>query len=114
MSARSRVSACATTPGMSSRYETRRVIYDGATEVDMVINVGALKAGDLAFVECDIAVVVSACKDCGVLSKVIIEAGAVDGRGESVGVRAVQGGGRDYVKTSTGFGLAVQRLRTWS
>ena len=56
------------------QFETRRVIYDGANEVDMVINVGALKSGDLAVVERDIAAVVGACRDCGVLSKVIIEA----------------------------------------
>ena len=56
------------------QYETRRVIYDGAREVDMVINVGALKSGDLAFVERDIGAVASACRECGVLSKVIIEA----------------------------------------
>src|SRR5689334_2102968 len=37
------------------QYETRRAIYDGAREIDMVINVGALKSGDLAFVERDIA-----------------------------------------------------------
>jgi deoxyribose-phosphate aldolase len=56
------------------QYETRRVIYDGANEVDMVINVGALKSGDLTVVERDIAAVVGACRECGVLSKVIIEA----------------------------------------
>ena len=44
------------------------------SEVDMVINVGALKSGDLGVVERDIAAVASACRDCGVLSKVIIEA----------------------------------------
>ena len=51
------------------QYETRRVIYDGANEVDMVINVGALKSGDLGVVERDIAAVVSACRDCGVLEQ---------------------------------------------
>ena len=56
------------------QYETRRAIYDGATEIDMVINVGALKSGDLRTVERDIAAVVDACRQCGVVSKVIIEA----------------------------------------
>ena len=47
------------------QYETRRAIFDGATEIDMVINVGALKSGDLRTVEADIAAVVSACRNAG-------------------------------------------------
>ena len=54
--------------------ETRRAIFDGAREIDMVINIGALKSGDLATVGRDIEAVTSACKEAGVLSKVIIEA----------------------------------------
>jgi deoxyribose-phosphate aldolase len=42
----------------AKHYETRRVIFDGATEVDNVINIGALKSGDLQVVERDIAAVV--------------------------------------------------------
>jgi deoxyribose-phosphate aldolase len=63
----------ATTPD-TKHYETRRVIFDGATEVDMVINVGALKSGDLRLVERDIEAVTAPCREAGVLSKVIIEA----------------------------------------
>src|SRR5687767_12161580 len=55
-------------------YETRRAIFDGAREVDMVINIGALKSGDLHAVERDIEAVVIPCRDAGALSKVIIEA----------------------------------------
>src|SRR3954464_11569787 len=55
-------------------YETRRAIFDGATEIDMVINVGALKSGDLRVVERDIEAVVGPCRECGAVSKVIIEA----------------------------------------
>src|SRR5580704_1021154 len=51
-------------------YETRRAIFDGAREIDMVINVGALKSGDLRIVERDIDAVVSTCHDGGSLSKV--------------------------------------------
>ena len=58
----------------TKQYETRRVIFDGASEVDMVINVGALKSGDLRTVERDIEAVVAPCRDAGVTSKVIIEA----------------------------------------
>src|SRR3954468_9481734 len=55
-------------------YETQRAIFDGAREIDTVINVGALKSGDLRVVERDIEAVVLPCRDCDVLSKVIIEA----------------------------------------
>jgi deoxyribose-phosphate aldolase len=63
----------ATTPDVKN-YETRRVIFDGAREVDMVINIGALKSNDLRLVEKDIEAVTSACREAGVTSKVIIEA----------------------------------------
>ena len=86
------------------QYETRRVIYDGANEVDMVINVGALKSGELGVVERDIAAVVSACKDCGVLSKVIIEAALLTDEEKVTACALSKAAGADYVKTSTGFG----------
>ena len=54
-------------------YEARRAIFDGAREVDMVINVGALKSGDDCGVEEDIRAVVEAAHENGVLCKVIIE-----------------------------------------
>ena len=50
------------------------MIFDGAREVDMVINVGALKSGDLHAVERDIEAVTAPCHDCGAITKVIIEA----------------------------------------
>ena len=84
--------------------EARRVIYDGASEVDMVINVGALKSGDLTVVERDIAAVVAACKDCGVLSKVIIEAALLTDEEKISACALSKAAGADYVKTSTGFG----------
>ncbi len=85
-------------------FETRRVIYDGATEVDMVINVGALKSGDLGVVERDIAGVVAACRECGVLSKVIIEAALLTDEEKVSACALSKAAGADYVKTSTGFG----------
>src|SRR5687767_14472518 len=51
-------------------YETRRAIFDGAREIDMVINVGALKSGDLHSVERDIEAVVAPCRERGALCKV--------------------------------------------
>ena len=86
------------------QFETRRVIYDGANEVDMVINVGALKSGDLGTVERDIAAVVAACRDCGVLSKVIIEAALLTEDEKVSACVLAKAAGADYVKTSTGFG----------
>jgi deoxyribose-phosphate aldolase len=86
------------------QYETRRVIYDGASEVDMVINVGALKSGDLGVVERDIEGVVSVCRDCGALSKVIIEAALLTDEEKVTACSLAKAAGADYVKTSTGFG----------
>jgi deoxyribose-phosphate aldolase len=86
------------------QYEARRVIFDGATEVDMVINVGALKSGDLALVESDITGVVSACRGCRVLSKVIIEAALLTDEEKITACALAKAAGADYVKTSTGFG----------
>ena len=63
----------ATTPDVK-HYETRRAIFDGAGEIDMVINIGALKSGDVRLVERDIEAVAAPCREAGALSKVIIEA----------------------------------------
>ncbi len=85
-------------------YETRRAITDGATEIDMVINVGALKSGDLRLVEQDIEGVASACRACGVTSKVIIEAALLTDDEKVTACTLAKAAGADFVKTSTGFG----------
>jgi deoxyribose-phosphate aldolase len=85
------------------QYETRRVIYDGATEVDMVINIGALKSGDLRTVERDIEAVVDPCRQCGVVSKVIIEAALLTDEEKITASTLSKAAGADFVKTSTGF-----------
>ncbi len=85
-------------------YETRRAIFDGAREIDMVINVGALKSGDLHVVERDIEAVTSPCRDAGVLSKVIIEAALLTDDEKVTACTLAKAAGADYVKTSTGFG----------
>jgi deoxyribose-phosphate aldolase len=85
------------------QYETRRVIFDGASEVDMVINVGALKSGDVRLVERDIDAVAAACRECGVLSKVIIEAALLTDEEKVTACTLSKAAGADYVKTSTGF-----------
>ncbi len=93
----------ATTPDVKA-YETRRAITDGATEIDMVINVGALKSGDLRQVELDIEGVASACRACGVTSKVIIEAALLTDEEKVTACTLAKAAGADFVKTSTGFG----------
>jgi deoxyribose-phosphate aldolase len=85
-------------------YETRRVIFDGAREVDMVINVGALKSGDLRLVERDIEAVAAPCRDAGVTSKVIIEAALLSDDEKVAACTLAKAAGADFVKTSTGFG----------
>ncbi len=84
-------------------YETRRAIFDGAREIDMVINVGALKSGDLRTVECDIEAVTKPCREAGVLSKVIIEAALLTDDEKVTACTLSKAAGADYVKTSTGF-----------
>ena len=84
--------------------ETKRVIADGAREVDMVINIGALKSGDLRAVERDIAAVVAPCRECDVISKVIIEAAYLSDEEKVTACTLAKAAGADFVKTSTGFG----------
>ena len=88
----------------TKQYETRRAIFDGATEIDMVLNVGALKSGDLRLVEQDIEGVTSACRSAGVVSKVIIEAALLSDEEKVTASTLTKAAGADFVKTSTGFG----------
>jgi deoxyribose-phosphate aldolase len=93
----------ATTPDVK-HYETRRAIFDGATEIDMVLNVGALKSGDLRVVERDIEAVTAPCRDSGVTSKVIIEAALLTDAEKVTACTLAKAAAADFVKTSTGFG----------
>jgi deoxyribose-phosphate aldolase len=88
----------------AKQFETRRAIFDGATEIDMVINIGALKSGDLRTVQHDIESVVEPCRRCGVLSKVIIEAALLTDEEKVTASTLSKAAGADFVKTSTGFG----------
>ena len=85
-------------------YETRRAIFDGAREIDMVINVGALKSGNLRVVERDIEAVTGPCRESGVLSKVIIEAALLTDDEKVAACTLAKAAAADFVKTSTGFG----------
>ncbi|MCC7126000.1 MAG: deoxyribose-phosphate aldolase [Acidobacteria bacterium] len=93
----------ATTPDVK-QYEARRAIFDGATEIDMVLNVGALKSGDVRTVTDDIRAVVGACAERGVTSKVILETALLTDEEKVTACTLAKAAGADFVKTSTGFG----------
>jgi deoxyribose-phosphate aldolase len=84
--------------------EARRALRDGAREIDMVINIGALKGGEHDLVRRDIAGVSDACREVGALNKVIIEAAYLSDEEKVVACRLAVAGRAHYVKTSTGFG----------
>ena len=83
--------------------EAREAIADGASEIDMVINICALKDGRLDFVREDIRAVVAASHPTAIV-KVIIEESALSPDEIASAARLVMEAGGDFVKTSTGFG----------
>lgn len=83
-------------------FETQDAIRNGAQECDMVINVGALKEGNVDLVEQDIRAVVEAAN--GTLVKVIIETCYLTDEEKTLACKAAARAGADFVKTSTGFG----------
>lgn len=93
----------ATTPDVKA-FEARRALFDGASEIDMVVNVGALKSGDLALVEQDIGAVTDVCRHVHATSKVIIEAALLTDEEKVTACVIAKAAGADFVKTSTGFG----------
>jgi deoxyribose-phosphate aldolase len=92
----------ATLPDVKA-YEARRAIMEGAREVDMVINVGALKSGDDCLVEHDIRSVVEVAHEYDVTCKVIIETALLTDEEKVRACQAAKNAGADFVKTSTGF-----------
>ena len=84
--------------------ETRRAIRDGAEEIDMVINIGALKSRNFDLVFRDIRLVCEACEDGGAVSKVIIEAALLTDEEKVKACVLAKKARANYVKTSTGFG----------
>ena len=91
----------ANTPEVKA-FEAENAIQNGATEVDMVINIGALKGGDDALVQRDIESVVNVSKGKA-LSKVIIETALLTDEEKVRACELAKKAGADYVKTSTGF-----------
>jgi len=84
-------------------FEAETAIKDGATEIDMVMNIGALKAGDLTLVARDIHEVVEVGHEAGVIVKVIIETGLLNEEEKVTACLLAKEAGADFVKTSTGF-----------
>jgi deoxyribose-phosphate aldolase len=93
-------------------FEAETALADGATELDMVLNIGLLRSGRLAEVEDDIRAVVAASGDA--IVKVILENAYLDHHQKVAGCRAAEAAGADFVKTSTGFapgGATMDDLR---
>ena len=84
-------------------FEAERAIADGAHELDMVLHVGRLRAGDLDHVRADVKAVVDAAHRSGVLVKVILENCYLTDEQKRAGCRLCEEAGADWVKTSTGF-----------
>ena len=87
-------------------YETRAALRNGAREIDMVINIGALKSGERDLVGEDIARVSDACREVGALNKVIIETALLTDEEKVVACLLAKGARADFVKTSTGYASA--------
>ncbi len=85
-------------------FEAQKAVRDGAKEVDMVINVGALKSRDYELVERDIASVARAVQADGAILKVIIETALLTDEEKVAASQLAKVAGADFVKTSTGFG----------
>lgn len=94
-------------------HEAARAVEQGATEVDMVVDLGQVLAGQWGAVEADVAAVKAACGP--VLLKVILETAALAPEQVVEGCRRSEAGGAQYVKTSTGFhpagGASVEVVR---
>jgi deoxyribose-phosphate aldolase len=93
-------------------FEAEAALEDGATELDMVLNIGLLRSGRLDEVEKDIRAVVAASGDA--IVKVILENAYLDHNQKVAGCRVAETAGADFVKTSTGFapgGATLDDLR---
>jgi deoxyribose-phosphate aldolase len=92
-------------------YEARRAIFDGAREIDMVMQIGALKSEDYNLVEDDIAKLAEVVHQEDVLLKVIIETALLTDEEKVKACLLCKSAGADYVKTSTGFSKAGATVR---
>ena len=86
--------------------ETEIALRAGAHEIDMVINVGALKSGERDSVQREIASIAAACHEGGAILKVILETALLSDELKRIACRLSKDAGADFVKTSTGFSTA--------
>lgn len=86
--------------------ETRAALRDGAREIDMVLNLGALKDGKITVVLTDIQAVVQLCQSAGAISKVIFETCLLTDAEKVLACELCITSGANFVKTSTGFSSA--------
>lgn len=89
-------------PASTKAAAAARVVEAGASEVDIVVNLGALKSGDLATVGADVAAVRAAIP--GKVLKVILETGLLSVEEARLAARVCRDSGADYLKTCTGYG----------
>nr|WP_238325889.1 deoxyribose-phosphate aldolase [Bryobacter aggregatus] len=102
------------TPAAVKRWEAQRSVNDGAAEVDMVLNVGALKSGLISDVEVDVATTAEMVHLAGGRLKVILETCLLNDVEKELACRICMTAGADFVKTSTGFskgGATVEDIR---
>lgn len=95
-------------------FDTKQSIKDGATEIDMVINIGELKSGNLAAVANDIREVVRVAHKMGAIVKVILETCLLTDEEKVTACLIAKEAGADFVKTSTGFstgGATIEDIR---
>src|SRR5262249_25087297 len=86
--------------------ETAAALRAGAQEIDMVINIGALRSGDRDAVKSDIEQVVKTSRQGGAIVKVILETALLNDNEKAIASALSRQAGADYVKTSTGFSTA--------
>ena len=87
-------------------FETKDAIDNGATEIDTVINVRALQKGQTSIIKKEIDDMVAICKPANVICKVILETCYLTDEEKATVCRIAREAGVDFVKTSTGFGIA--------
>ena len=93
-------------------FETRRALEQGAREIDMVLNIGALKSGRDGDVGADIEAVVDVAHAGGAIVKVIFENAYLTDDEKIRACHVTEAAGADFVKTSTGFAPRAPRTRT--
>ncbi len=94
----------------AKRLEAEECLRLGADELDMVMNISALKSGDHGLVETDIRALAESCHQAGAILKVILECALLTNQEKETACQLAAAAGADFVKTSTGFSTAGATL----